>query len=86
MPDTEFFKEKLRNNLPVENFYELCYQVLLEEEIKLDLTKYSTISNLIFEKEFDAEFENEHRFKLELDDVILTVPKVNLHASISERA
>jgi hypothetical protein len=46
--------------------------------------KYSAIANLIFEKEFDAEFETENRFKLELDDVILTVPKVNLYASISK--
>jgi hypothetical protein len=84
LPDTEFFREKLRNSLPVENFYDWCYQVLHEEEIKLDMMKYSAIANLIFEKEFDAEFENEHRFKLELDDVILTVPKVNLHARISE--
>lgn len=84
LPDTEFFKEKLRNNLPVENFYEWCYQVLQEEEIKLDMMKYSAIANLIFEKEFDAEFENAKRFKLELQDVILTVPKVNLYANISE--
>lgn len=84
LPDTEFFKEKLRNNLPVKNFYEWCYQVLKEEEIKPDMMKYSAISNLIFEKEFDAEFERAKRFKLELEDVILTVPKVNLYASISE--
>lgn len=84
LPDTEFFKEKLRNNLPVENFYEWCYQVLKEEEIKPDMMKYSAISNLIFEKEFDAEFEHAKRFKLELEDVILTVPKVNLYASVSE--
>lgn len=84
LPDTEFFKEKLRNNLPVENFYEWCYEVLQEEEIKLDMMKYSAIANLIFEKEFDAEFENTKRFKLELEDVILTVPKVNLYANISK--
>jgi len=84
LPDTEFFKEKLRNNLPVDNFYDWCYQALNEEEIKLDMMKYSAIANLIFEKEFDAEFEIENRFKLELDDVILTVPKVNLYASISK--
>jgi hypothetical protein len=82
--DTEFYKEKLRVNLPVENFYEWCYHVLKEEKIKLDMMKYSAIANLIFEKEFDAEFENGKRFKLDLEDVILTVPKVNLYASISE--
>ena len=85
LPDTEFFKEKLRNNLPVENFYEWCYQVLQEEgEIKLDMTKYSAISNLIFEKEFDADFQTVRRFNLELEDVILTVPKVTLYANVSE--
>lgn len=84
LPDTEYFKEKLRNNLPVENFFEWCYEALKEEEVKLDMMKYSAISNLIFEKEFDAEFENAKRFKLELEDVILTLPKVNLYASISE--
>jgi hypothetical protein len=85
LPDTEFFKEKLRNDLPVENFYEWCYQVLQEGEIKLDMMKYSAIANLIFEKEFDAEFESNKRFNLELEDVILTVPKVNLYANISKR-
>lgn len=84
LPDTEFFKEKLRKSLPVENFYEWCYHVLQNEEIKLDMMKYSAIANLIFEKEFDAEFENTKRFKLDLEDVILTVPIVNLYAKISE--
>ena len=84
LPDTNFFKAKLRDNLPVENFYDWCYNVLKEEEIKLDMAKYSALANLIFESEFDAEFENESHFNLELEDVILTVPKVNLYASISE--
>jgi hypothetical protein len=84
LPDTEFFKEKLQSNLPIENFYEWCYQILLDVEIKVDMMKYSTVANLIFEKEFDAEFENAMHFKIELEDVILTVPKVNLNANISE--
>jgi hypothetical protein len=84
LPDTDFFKEKLRKNLPIENFYEWCYQVLKQVEIKPDMMKYSAIANLIFEKEFDAEFEINKRFKLELEDVILTVPKVKLYANISD--
>lgn len=84
LPDTVYFKEKLQNNLPIENFFEWCYETLREEEVKLDMMKYSTISNLIYEKEFDAEFVNEKRINLELEDVILTLPKVNLYASISE--
>jgi hypothetical protein len=85
LPDTEFFKDKLRNSLPVENFYEWCYQVLKDEEIKPNMMKYATISNLIFEREFDADFESTERLTLELEDVILTVPKVNLYANVSGR-
>jgi hypothetical protein len=84
LPNTDIFRAKLRNSLPVENFYDWCYQVLRDEDIQLDMMKYSAIANLIFEHEFDAEFEYEPRFKLELNDVILTVPRVNLYESISK--
>lgn len=84
LPNTEYLKEKLQDNLPVENFYQWCFQTLTEDNIKPDMMKYSAISNLIFEKEFDAEFERSQKFKIEFDDVVLILPKVKIYAAISE--
>ncbi len=84
LPNTDHFKEYLQNCLPVDNFYQWCYDILKEDDVKIDMMKFSSISNLIFEKEFDAEFEDHDRFKIELDDVILVLPKVKIYAAISE--
>jgi len=83
LPNTDYFKELLQNNLPVDNFYQWCFETLNNEAVKLDMMRFFTISNLIFEKEFDAEFEAHERFIIDLDDVILTMPKVKVYAAIS---
>ena len=84
LPNTDYFKERLQENLPINNFYQWCFETLSEEDVKLDMMKFSAISNLIFEKEFDADFETKERFKIDLDDVVLTLPKVKVYAAISE--
>jgi hypothetical protein len=84
LPNTEYLKGKLQDNLPIENFYQWCFETLKADNMSPDMIKYSTISNLIFEKEFDVEFSREQKFKIDLDDVVLTLPKVKIYDAISE--
>lgn len=84
LPDMGYYNEKLISELPIGNFYQWCFRTLSQENLIRDMMKFAAISNLIFSKEFDAEFDASERFELELTDVVLTLPKVKIYASISE--
>lgn len=83
IPDSEYYKSELLKKLPVANFYEWCYLQLQSETENINLIKFISLSNLIHEKDFYAEFSTEQKFEIELSDVIIKLPKVKLYASIS---
>lgn len=83
IPDTEYYKNILVKNLPIHNFYEWCYNQLQLENEKIGIVKFISLANLIHENDFYAEFLSSQKFEIELDDVIIKVPKVKLYASIS---
>ena len=83
IPDSEHYKNELLKKLPVANFYEWCYLQLQSETENINLIKFISLSNLIHEKDFYAEFSTEQKFEIELSDVIIKLPKVKLYASIS---
>lgn len=81
--DSEHYKSELLKNLPIENFYKWCYNQLQTETEHINIIKFISLANLIHEKEFYAQFSDEQKFELELSDVIMQLPKVQLYASIS---
>lgn len=83
IPDTEFYKSELIKHLPVLNFYEWCYFQLKSENEKINIVKFISLANLIHENDFYADFSISQKFEIELDDVIIKVPKVKIYASIS---
>jgi hypothetical protein len=80
LPDTEYFKNRLRASLPVDDFYGWCYGFLKTETPNVTLHKFFSVSKLLLDTEFEADFlENTLRFDLELDDATLSLPKIKLY-------
>ncbi|MBX2891037.1 MAG: hypothetical protein KF734_08940 [Saprospiraceae bacterium] len=82
LPNTERFKNNLRDSLPVEDFYRWCHDFLKTETGDITLRKFFSVSKLLLDSEFEAEFEEDSpRFNLELTDVTLSLPKIKLCAN-----
>lgn len=82
IPDSEHYKDELIKNLPIANFYEWCYNQLQTETENISVIKFISLANLIHEKDFYAEFSDKQKFKIELLDATIQLPKVKLYASI----
>jgi hypothetical protein len=80
--DKQKYKQKLLEALPIDNFFDWCYTTLhTENQIDISSDKIYHIASLLFEKEIQAEFLTaEHKFKISLNDYILTVPHIKINA------
>jgi len=84
-----YYKKKLVQDLPIDNFFQWCYtslQMEFQETECIDTEKFFAVSSLLFldeefEKDFkiqlDTVFETE-KFEICLADFILEVPKIHL--------
>jgi len=77
--DKDTYKQKMIDNLPIENFFEWCYQTLQQEiQGKITSEKFYYISSLLFEKEVQAEFLPVKKFTIDLEDYLLNDPQVKI--------
>lgn len=80
LPDTNHFKKHLKECLPVEDFYTWCYDFLKTETPNITLHKFFSVSKLLLDTDFEADFlENTPRFDIELEDAMLSLPKIKLY-------
>ena len=78
--DKETYKEKLLQALPIDNFFEWCYETLNKEvQENINSEKFYYISSLLFEKEIQAEFLVADKFEIDLADYILKVPHIKIN-------
>jgi len=78
--DKETYKEKLLQALPIDNFFEWCYETLNKEvQENINSEKFYYISSLLFEKEIQAEFLVADKFEIDLTDYILKVPHIKIN-------
>jgi hypothetical protein len=78
--DKETYKEKLLQALPIDNFFEWCYDTLNKEvQENINSEKFYYISSLLFEKEIQAEFLVADKFEIDLADYILKVPHIKIN-------
>lgn len=78
--DKETYKEKLLQALPIDNFFEWCYDTLIKEvQENINSEKFYYISSLLFEKEIQAEFLVADKFEIDLADYILKVPHIKIN-------
>lgn len=73
------YKEKLLNNLPIENFFEWCSKELKNEKNEISNEKVFALTGLLFEDDFEVKFSEKAEFmKLKTLSSKLNVPKLNI--------
>jgi hypothetical protein len=84
--DKETYKEKLLQALPIDNFFEWCFETLNKEiQENINSEKFYYISSLLFEKEIQAEFLVADKFEIDLADYILKVPHIKINLLKDEK-
>ncbi|MGF7232364.1 hypothetical protein [Arachidicoccus sp.] len=84
LPDASYFKEQIILQKEIKNFYQWCFDALQQHTSNITLAKYFTVSNLILEEDFVAEYEESPRFEIQLSDAILKMPKVKIYEKLSD--
>lgn len=90
--DSQKYKDLIKESLPIEDYFEWCKKILLQEFFSLEIDKFFALASLPFQKEFGNEIElsfSEEGNKNEIDfnfistdsqnnNVKLNVPKISL--------
>jgi hypothetical protein len=82
LPDASLFKEELIKQGGVDDFYQWCLDQLKKYPAATTLSNYFTISNLLLDEDLLAEYTEEDRFDVVLNDAILKVPKVKVYEKL----
>jgi hypothetical protein len=77
--DKEHYTKKLKDNLPVENFFSWCNKTLKEDYKKVEIEKFFALTTLAFDEDIDRDYGKNAQFdKIRINDLTLTVPKVTI--------
>lgn len=75
--DKEHYTKKLKDNLPVENFFSWCNKTLKEDYKKVEIEKFFALTTLAFDDDIEREYHEKAQFdKIKINDLTLTVPKL----------
>ena len=78
--DKEFFTNKLKSNLPVNDFFKWCNKTLKEEYKKVEIEKFFALTTLAFDEDIERDFGAKPEFdKIKINDLTLTVPKITIN-------
>jgi hypothetical protein len=78
--DKEHYTEKLKSNLPVEDFFKWCNKTLKEEYKKVEIEKFFALTTLAFDEDIERDFGTKAEFeKIKINDLTLTVPKITIN-------
>ncbi len=78
--DKEHYTKKLKDNLPVENFFSWCNKTLKEDYKKVEIEKFFALTTLAFDEDIEREYGLKPEFdKIKINDLTLTVPKVTIN-------
>jgi hypothetical protein len=75
-----YFKNKLNESLPVDDFFNWCSNILKEEFEQVEIKKLFHLWGLMFDKDYLVDFENiDSKYKIKTDGMMLTVPKIKIN-------
>lgn len=78
-----YFKNKLRENLPVKDFFGWCADTLMEEYKSIEIEKFFELVSLIFEKDLEPHFqENTILLEVKTDKSIIRVPNITIKENV----
>ncbi len=77
--DKDHYTKKLKDNLPVENFFKWCSNTLKEDYKKVEIEKFFALTILAFEEDIERDYGKKAEFdKIKINDLTLTVPKLTI--------
>jgi len=72
-----YYKNKLREDLPVKDFFGWCANTLTEEYKTIEIEKFFDLASLIFEKDLEPQFpENTVLIEVKTDRSLIRVPNI----------
>ncbi len=78
--DKEHYSKKLKESLPVDNFFKWCSKTLKEDYKKTEIEKFFALTSLAFDEEIQLEYATKAEFdKIKINDLTLTVPKIKMN-------
>jgi hypothetical protein len=78
--DKELYTQKLKSNLPVNDFFKWCSKTLKEDYKKIEIEKFFALTTLAFDEEIERDFGANPTFeKIKINDLTLTVPKITIN-------
>ncbi|MGZ4056696.1 MAG: hypothetical protein ACXVPU_17620 [Bacteroidia bacterium] len=78
--DKEHYTAKLKENLPVENFFKWCNKTLKEDYKKVEIEKFFALTTLAFDEDIERDFGPKAEFeKIKINDLTITVPKITIN-------
>lgn len=84
LPDSTYFKEQLKKEEKVENFYLWCFDTLKKHTNEITLSKYFTLTNLLLEEDLVADYKADERITIDLKDASIKIPKVEVYERLSK--
>jgi hypothetical protein len=77
--DKDYYTKKLKDNLPVENFFKWCSTTLKEDYKKVEIEKFFALTILAFDEDIERDYGKKAEFdKIKINDLTLTVPKLTI--------
>ncbi len=78
--DKEHYTNKLKSNLPVDDFFKWCNKTLKEEYKKVEIEKFFALTTLAFDDDIERDFGKKPEFdKIKINDLTLTFPKITIN-------
>ena len=78
--DKEHYTQKLKSNLPVDNFFKWCNKTLKEDYKKVEIEKFFALTTLAFDEDIERDFGTKPEFeKIKINDLTITVPKITIN-------
>ncbi len=78
--DKQLYKDKLKDNLPVTDFFKWCNKTLKEDYKKVEIEKFFALTSLAFDDDLQLEYPVKAEFdKIKINDLTLTVPKITIN-------
>lgn len=78
--DKELYTQKLKSNLPVNDFFKWCSKTLKEDYKKVEIEKFFALTTLAFDEDIERDFGANPAFeKIKINDLTLTVPKITIN-------
>lgn len=77
--DKEHYTSKLKENLPVDNFFQWCNKVLKDDYKKVEIEKFFAMTTLAFDEDIERDFGKKPEFdKIKINELTITVPKITI--------